>query len=107
EARRRSAECVVLEVAVDNIAALALYAARGFIPAGRRGNYYRRVGHSADALGLRLSLAGTPSPSLVFRASFFPLALLTAAVDCSCRRAHDWKNSGIDRIASSRIVNYI
>ena len=63
EARRRSAECVVLEVAVDNIAALALYAARGFIPAGRRGNYYRRVGHSADALVLRLALAGTSTPS--------------------------------------------
>ena len=58
EARRRRAECIVLEVAVDNIAALALYAVRGFIPVGRRGNYYRRIGHSADALVLRLALAG-------------------------------------------------
>jgi len=63
EARRRSAECIVLEVAVDNIAALALYAVRGFIPVGRRGNYYRRLGHSADALVLRLALAGTFTPS--------------------------------------------
>jgi ribosomal-protein-alanine N-acetyltransferase len=59
EARRRNAECIVLEVAVDNIAALALYAARGFIPVGRRPNYYRRTGHTADALVLRLALAGT------------------------------------------------
>jgi ribosomal-protein-alanine N-acetyltransferase len=59
EARRRDTECIVLEVAVDNIAALALYGVRGFIPVGRRRNYYRRSGHSADALVLRLALAGT------------------------------------------------
>jgi [ribosomal protein S18]-alanine N-acetyltransferase len=59
EARRLSAEWIILEVAVDNIAALALYTVRGFIPVGRRRNYYRRTGHSADALVLRLALAGT------------------------------------------------
>jgi ribosomal-protein-alanine N-acetyltransferase len=63
EARRRGAERIVLEVAVDNIAALALYAVRGFIPVGRRGNYYRRMGHSADALVLRLALAGPSTVS--------------------------------------------
>jgi ribosomal-protein-alanine N-acetyltransferase len=63
EARRRGAECIVLEVAADNVAALALYAVRGFIPVGRRGNYYRRTGHSADALVLRLALAGSSTHS--------------------------------------------
>jgi ribosomal-protein-alanine N-acetyltransferase len=62
-ARRRGAERIVLEVAVDNIAALALYAARGFIPVGRRANYYRQMGHSADALVLRLALAATSTRS--------------------------------------------
>ena len=59
EAHLRSAESIVLEVAVDNLAALALYATRGFLPAGRRRNYYRRTRSSADALVLRLALTGT------------------------------------------------
>ncbi len=59
EARLRSAEDVVLEVAVDNIAALALYAVGGFLPVGRRRNYYRRTRSSVDALVLRLALTGT------------------------------------------------
>jgi [ribosomal protein S18]-alanine N-acetyltransferase len=63
EARLRSAESIFLEVAIDNIAALALYRGRGFIPVGRRGNYYRRRGNSADALVLRLALTGTWIPS--------------------------------------------
>jgi ribosomal-protein-alanine N-acetyltransferase len=63
EARLRTAESIVLEVAVDNIAALALYAARGFLPVGRRRNYYRRTRNSADALVLRLALAGTSTNS--------------------------------------------
>ncbi len=63
EARLRSAESIVLEVAVDNIAALALYAARGFLPVGRRRNYYRRTRNSADALVLRLALTGTSTTS--------------------------------------------
>jgi ribosomal-protein-alanine N-acetyltransferase len=63
EAGRRGAESIVLEVAVDNVAALALYAVRGFIPVGRRGNYYRRMGHSADALVLRLAIAASSTLS--------------------------------------------
>ena len=59
EARLRSAESIVLEVAVDNIAARALYAVCGFLPVGRRRNYYRRTGNPADALVLRLALTGT------------------------------------------------
>jgi ribosomal-protein-alanine N-acetyltransferase len=63
EARLRSAESIVLEVAVDNIAARALYAARGFLPVGRRRNYYRRTRNSADALVLRLALTDTSTAS--------------------------------------------
>src|ERR1700730_15591351 len=63
EARLHSAESIVLEVAVDNIAALALYAARGFLQVGRRRNYYRRTLNSADALVLRLELTGTSAAS--------------------------------------------
>jgi [ribosomal protein S18]-alanine N-acetyltransferase len=63
EARLRGAEGVVLEVAVDNIAALALYAGQGFIPVGRRRNYYRRTRNVLDALILRLALPGTSKPS--------------------------------------------
>ena len=59
EACLRSAESIVLEVAVDNIAARALYAVRGFLPVGRRRNYYRRTRNLADALVLRLALTGT------------------------------------------------
>ena len=63
EAHLRCAESIVLEVAVDNIAALALYAARGFLPVGRRRNYYRRTRNWADALVLRLALAHASTPS--------------------------------------------
>jgi [ribosomal protein S18]-alanine N-acetyltransferase len=63
EACLRNAESIVLEVAVDNIAALALYAARGFLPVGRRRNYYRRTRNSADALVLRLALSGPSTNS--------------------------------------------
>jgi [ribosomal protein S18]-alanine N-acetyltransferase len=63
DASLRSAESIVLEVAVDNTAALALYAARGFLPVGRRPNYYRRTRNSADALILRLALTGTSTAS--------------------------------------------
>ena len=63
EARLRSAESIVLEVAVDNIAARALYAARGFLAVGRRRNYYRRIRNSADALVLRLALTGASTAS--------------------------------------------
>jgi ribosomal-protein-alanine N-acetyltransferase len=63
DARLRRAESIVLEVAVDNVAALALYTVRGFFPVGRRRNYYRRTRNSADALVLRLALAGTLTAS--------------------------------------------
>jgi [ribosomal protein S18]-alanine N-acetyltransferase len=52
EARRRGARQVFLEVAADNIAARALYAAQGFNQIGRRLNYYRRPAGPVDALVL-------------------------------------------------------
>jgi [ribosomal protein S18]-alanine N-acetyltransferase len=57
EAGCRGAQTLFLEVAEDNIAARALYAAHGFIQIGRRANYYRRFSGPADALVLRLLLA--------------------------------------------------
>jgi ribosomal-protein-alanine N-acetyltransferase len=57
EARLRGAQSAVLEVAVDNEAARALYAKRGFTIVGRRRNYYRQTGRSVDALILRVPLA--------------------------------------------------
>ena len=56
DARRRGAERVILEVAVDNKAALALYATRGFTVVGRRRNYYQQAGGFADALILHVQL---------------------------------------------------
>jgi [ribosomal protein S18]-alanine N-acetyltransferase len=58
EAKLRGSRSVVLEVATDNNAAHAFYAARGFTSVGRRPNYYRRAGHLVDALVLRLALTG-------------------------------------------------
>jgi len=57
EAMRRNIRSVVLEVAADNAAARALYAARGFLSVGCRPNYYRRARGRIDALILRLPLA--------------------------------------------------
>ncbi len=57
EARRRGAQTLFLEVAEDNTAARALYAAQGFGQIGRRPNYYRRVTGLVDALVLRLLLS--------------------------------------------------
>jgi ribosomal-protein-alanine N-acetyltransferase len=57
EARQRGAGTLFLEVAEDNCAARALYAACGFVQIGRRSNYYRRRSGLADALVLRLLLA--------------------------------------------------
>lgn len=54
EAPRRGAQRLFLEVAADNSAARALYAAQGFVQIGRRVNYYRRADGLADALVLRL-----------------------------------------------------
>ena len=56
EARRRRATAAVLEVAIDNIAARALYRGFGFTPAGSRPKYYRREGCLIDAVILRLAL---------------------------------------------------
>jgi ribosomal-protein-alanine N-acetyltransferase len=57
EAVARKAQEMFLEVAEDNSAALALYAAAGFAPAGRRRLYYRRPGGLlVDALMLRSPL---------------------------------------------------
>jgi [ribosomal protein S18]-alanine N-acetyltransferase len=57
EARMRGAECIALEVAIDNDAARSLYAANGFIVVDRRRNYYRQAGQLVDALILRRALA--------------------------------------------------
>jgi len=57
EARLRGAKSIVLEVAVDNVAALGLYAARGFVHVGRRSGYYLKENHKVDALVSRLELA--------------------------------------------------
>jgi len=57
EAMRRNMRSIVLEVAADNAAARALYAARGFLSVGCRPNYYQRTGGRIDALILRLPLA--------------------------------------------------
>jgi ribosomal-protein-alanine N-acetyltransferase len=61
DAGLRAAESVVLEVAVDNTAARALYAANGFTVVGYRRNYYRQAGRSVDGLILRRVL-GTARP---------------------------------------------
>jgi len=60
EGRLRGAEAAVLEVAVDNEAAQALYAKHGFTIVGRRRDYYRQTGRSVDALILRVALATAP-----------------------------------------------
>lgn len=56
-ARSEGAQTLFLEVAADNKAAHALYAASGFNAVGRRHGYYRRAdGATADALVLSRSL---------------------------------------------------
>ena len=56
EATRRGADEIFLEVAADNIAALALYAVLGFVTAGLRPRYYVRAEGAADALTLKAAL---------------------------------------------------
>ena len=48
---------VILEVAVDNIAALALYRAAAFAEVARRKGYYRRPSGVVDAIVMRRNLA--------------------------------------------------
>jgi ribosomal-protein-alanine N-acetyltransferase len=56
-ARQNGAQAMFLEVAEDNVAALALYARAGFEAVGRRRGYYRRPGAPpVDAQVLRLDL---------------------------------------------------
>ncbi|MDP3371055.1 MAG: ribosomal-protein-alanine acetyltransferase, partial [Brevundimonas sp.] len=56
-AATRGATRLFLEVAEDNMAALALYAGAGFVEAGRRPGYYARPhGRPRDALVLALNL---------------------------------------------------
>lgn len=45
-----------LEVGEDNPGAVALYETCGFVPAGRRKDYYDRGGRRVDALVMRLDL---------------------------------------------------
>lgn len=60
----RGVRRMVLEVAADNAAALALYTRRGFAPVGRRPAYYaRRDAPAADALLLARDLPGGDSPA--------------------------------------------
>ncbi|MBV8091583.1 MAG: GNAT family N-acetyltransferase [Alphaproteobacteria bacterium] len=59
EAKLRGSRSLVLEVAIDNIAARAFYDSRGFTPVSLRLNYYRRAERLVDALILRLALIGT------------------------------------------------
>jgi ribosomal-protein-alanine N-acetyltransferase len=55
--RARGCAACFLEVAADNVAARALYAASGFAPCGRRRGYYRRANAPpGDALVLRRDL---------------------------------------------------
>jgi len=59
EAKRRGNASIVLEVATDNDAARRLYTRFGFVAAGRRARYYRRIDGPADAFILRLALGGS------------------------------------------------
>ena len=57
-AREQGVTRLFLEVADDNLAALALYGSRGFEPVGKRPDYYARPdGSRADALILALNLS--------------------------------------------------
>ena len=57
ELRQRGTTTCYLEVAVDNVAARALYASIGFVACGRRRGYYDRPGEKAgDAIVMRHDL---------------------------------------------------
>lgn len=59
EARARGAGAMFLEVAADNLPALALYAGLGFIRCGARRDYY---GPGRHAVLMRRELAGSSGP---------------------------------------------
>ncbi len=59
-AAKAGAHSLFLEVAEDNVAALALYARAGFEPMGRRAGYYARGAGRVDALVLRRDLNSAP-----------------------------------------------
>lgn len=63
EAARRGADRVLLEVAEDNRAAIALYRATGFEKVGLRRAYYRRPDGAIDAAILRLVIGDEARPS--------------------------------------------
>ena len=54
---KEGVEEVMLEVAVDNDAALALYERFGFTEVARRSGYYRRPNGAVDAIVMRRNLA--------------------------------------------------
>ncbi len=57
-ARAHDAKTAFLEVAADNIAALALYQSDGFAPCGQRAGYYSRPNSAkVDAIVMRKPLA--------------------------------------------------
>jgi len=56
ELAARGCEDICLEVAIDNVAALALYHRLGFAEVGRRTGYYRRGGGLVDAIVMRRQL---------------------------------------------------
>ncbi|NIJ42190.1 ribosomal-protein-alanine N-acetyltransferase [Parvibaculum indicum] len=58
EALARGAEAVFLEVAEDNVAAIALYERLGFAAVGRRPAYYDRPGGKIAAISMKLELSG-------------------------------------------------
>jgi ribosomal-protein-alanine N-acetyltransferase len=51
--RDMGAHELMLEVAVDNVAARNLYAAAGFVTVALRPGYYRRTGGPVDAVAMR------------------------------------------------------
>jgi ribosomal-protein-alanine N-acetyltransferase len=63
EALARGADTVVLEVAEDNDAAIALYRALGFVVVGRRPAYYRRADDAVDAHIMRRAIGNDGAPS--------------------------------------------
>ena len=65
DARRLGAEQIFLEVRVSNVAAIALYAAEGFKPVGRRECYYPALAEGMareDALVMRRPVLVSPAP---------------------------------------------